>query len=245
MAREMHERAASGVTQVNAMNALILMRFFWAFSAIVVVLSTLPLSADSTARGRQLLEAAAQGDASAIRRLLAAGTPVDPLNASGQTPLLIAVSENRLEAAAALIEAGADVNRQDRNLDSPWLLAGARGRTEMLRRMIPKGPDFKLRNRYGGSALIPACHYGHVDTVKLLLTTRIDVDHVNNLGWTCLLEVVILGDGGPAYVEIARAVLAAGANPDIADKERVTPLGHARKNGHTAVAKVIEAAGGR
>lgn len=227
------------------MIALIVQGFFLAVSVVLLALSTLPALADSTAQGRQLLKAAASGDAAAIRWLLAAGTPVDPLNESGQTPLLIAVFENRQEVAATLIEAGADINRQASNLDSPWLLAGARGRTEMLRQMIPKGPDFKLRNRYGGSALIPACHYGHVDTVKLLLTTRIDVDHVNNLGWTCLLEVVILGDGGPAYVEIARAVLAAGAIPNIADKERVTPFGHARKNGHAAVAAVIETAGGR
>lgn len=211
----------------------------------LVALSVLPASAEANAQGRQLLEAAARGDAAAVRRLLSAGAAVDIRNNNGETPLLLAVAENRLDAAVALIDAGADINLQARNLDSPWLLAGARGRTEMLRRMIPRGPDFTLRNRYGGSALIPACHYGHVDTVKLLLTTRIDVDQINHLGWTCLLELVILGDGGPAYVEIARAVLAAGANPNIADKERVSPLGHARRKGQAAVAKVIAAAGGK
>ncbi len=212
---------------------------------IALALLTLPALADANAQGRLLFEAAARGDVAAVRRLLSAGAPVDFRNSNGETPLLLAVAEDRLDVAVALIEAGADINLQARNLDSPWLLAGARGRTEMIRRMIPKGPNFALRNRFGGSALIPACHYGHVATVKLLLTIRIDVDHVNNLGWTCLLELVILGDGGPPYVEIARAVLAAGANPNIADKERVTPLGHANKNGQKAVAKVIEAAGGK
>lgn len=219
--------------------------FIHAISALLLAVSPLPVFADATVQSRQLFEAASRGDAGSIRRLLAAGAPIDAQNASGQTALLIAVAENRLEAAVALIDAGADINRQAGNHDTPWLLAGAQGRTEMLRRMLPKGPDFNLRNRYGGSALIPACHYGHVDAVQFLLTTRIDVDHVNNLGWTCLLEVVILGDGGPAYVEITRAALTAGANPNIADKQGVTPLGHARKNGHKAVAKVIEAAGGK
>lgn len=227
------------------MISLIRRRFFGAVAIVLVALSVLPASAEANAQGRQLLEAAARGDAAAVRRLLSAGAAVDIRNNNGETPLLLAVAENRLDAAVALIDAGADINLQARNLDSPWLLAGARGRTEMLRRMIPRGPDFTLRNRYGGSALIPACHYGHVDTVKLLLTTRIDVDQINHLGWTCLLELVILGDGGPAYVEIARAVLAAGANPNIADKERVSPLAHARRKGQAAVAKVIEAAGGK
>ena len=125
------------------------------------------------------------------------------------------------------------------------LLAGALGRTDMLRLMIPRKPDLSLRNRYGGNALIPACERGHVETVKLLLTTAIDVDHVNDLGWTCLLEIVILGDGGPRHAEITGLVLAAGADPNIADKDGVSPLTHARRKGQREVARLIESAGGR
>ena len=112
---------------------------------------------------------------------------------------MLAVKNDRLAAAVLLIEAGGNINAQAANMDSPWLLAGALGRTEMVRHMIPRGPDFSLRNRFGGNALIPACERVHVDTVKLLLTTKIDVNHVNNLGWTCLLEIVILGDGGARH----------------------------------------------
>ncbi len=115
----------------------------------------------------------------------------------------------------------------------------------MLKLMIPRGPDLTLRNRFGGTALIPACEKGHVETVRLLLTTRIDVNHVNNLGWTCLLEIVLLGDGGPRHQEITRLVLAAGADPNLADQDRVTPLAHARKRGQTVIASLIEKAGGR
>jgi ankyrin repeat protein len=102
-----------------------------------------------------------------------------------------------------------------------------------------------LRNRFGGNALIPACERGHVEAVQVLLTTRIDVNHVNNLGWTCLLEIVILGDGGPRHVEIARLVLAAGANPNLGDKEGVSPRTHAMRRGQREIARLIEGAGGR
>ncbi len=192
-----------------------------------------------------MLAAAVRGDAEGLKRLIAAGALLDPVDAQKQTPLLLAVQNNHLAAAIVLIEAGSNINAQAANMDSPWLLAGARGRTEMLRRMIPKGPDFSLRNRYGGNALIPACHYGHVDTVKLLLSTKIDVNHVNDLGWTCMLEIVILGDGGADHVEIARLVLAAGADPNIVDKDGVSPFVHARRKGQSEIARVIADAGGR
>ena len=176
---------------------------------------------------------------------MAAGALLDPRDAARQTPLLLAVKNNQVAAAVLLVEAGSDINAQAANLDSPWLLAGALGRTEILRHMIAKGPDLSLRNRFGGNALIPACERGHVETVKLLLTTKIDVNHVNDLGWTCLLEIVILGDGGPRHVDVAKLVLAAGANPNLADKDGVSPLTHAKRKSQREVARVIEAWGGQ
>lgn len=192
-----------------------------------------------------MLEAAERGDVPEIGRLIAADAPVDATDAAKQTSLLLAVRNDHLAVAQRLIDAGADINAQAANQDTPWLLAGALGRTAMLRYMLPKGPDFRIRNRFGGNALIPACERAHVDTVAFLVTTPIDVNHINNLGWTCLLEIVILGDGGPRHVEVTKLVLAAGANPNIADKDGVSPLRHARQRNQREIAALIEAAGGR
>ncbi|MFY7962622.1 MAG: ankyrin repeat domain-containing protein [Elsteraceae bacterium] len=194
----------------------------------------------------EVIAAASSGDWDRVAQLVRAGaSPLDAQDAQGRTALLLAVDQNQVAAARLLIAAGASVNVQASNLDTPWLLAGARGRTEIIRDMIPAGPDLTIRNRYGGNALIPACERAHLDTIKLLLTTGIDVDHVNNLGWTCLLEIVLLGDGGPRHIEAARLILEAKADPNLADKQGVTPLAHARAKGQTEVAKLIEAAGGR
>lgn len=81
--------------------------------------------------------------------------------------------------------------------------------------------------------------------MRELLKTRIDVDQVNDLGWTALLEAVILGDGGAAHTEIVRLLLAAIADPNIGDRQGVTPLAHTRSRGYAAMAKLIEGAGGR
>jgi ankyrin repeat protein len=192
-----------------------------------------------------LLDAAGRGDLAAVNRLIAAGADLEQRDGQRQTPLLLAVAGNHVAVASALLAAGASPNAQASNQDTPWLLAGASGRTEIIAAMLPLKPDLSLRNRYGGNALIPACERAHVETVKLLLTSGIDVNHVNNLGWTCLLEIVILGDGGPRHREVARLVLDAGADPNLADKDGVSPLQHARKRGQNEVAKLISAAGGR
>jgi ankyrin repeat protein len=209
--------------------------------ALLAITFVLPM----TATAQTLLDAAERGDTAGIERLIASGAPIDAVNVTGQTPLLLAVQNDHLAVATRLIDAGANINAQAANQDTPWLLAGALGRTAMLRHMLPKGPDFTVRNRFGGNALIPACERAHVDTVAFLVTTPIDVNHVNNLGWTCLLEIVILGDGRPRHVEVTKLVLAAGANPNIADRDGVSPLQHARRRSQREVAGLIEAAGGR
>lgn len=159
--------------------------------------------------------------------------------------LVLAAERGDAAEVRRLIAAGADVNWQDEKHDSAYLVAGARGHTEVVRLTLAAGANLKSTNRFGGTALIPACHYGHLETVKVLLATAIDVDHVNRLGWTALLEAVILGDGGPVHTEIVRLLLARGANPNIADRDGVTPLAHARRRGYAAMAKHLSAAGGR
>lgn len=77
------------------------------------------------------------------------------------------------------------------------------------------------------------------------LGTAIDVNHVNNLGWTALLEAVILGDGGPAHTEIVRLLIAARANVNLADRQGVTPLQHAVQRNQATVAALLRAAGAR
>jgi hypothetical protein len=78
--------------------------------------------------------------------------------------------------------------------------------------------------------------------VRALLETEIDVDHVNNLGWTALLEAVILGDGGKAHQRIVRMLLDAGADRSIADRDGVTALEHARERGYAEMVAMLDQA---
>ncbi len=214
-------------------------------AAIVAVVLACGMAAAQDQSGDLLRRATAAGNLADVQRLISAGAALESRDGQGRSALLIAVDGNHIEIARALLRAGASVNTQADNRDTPWLLAGASGRSEIVAAMIPAGPDLSIRNRYGGNALIPACERAHVETAKLLLTSKIDVNHVNNLGWTCLLEIVILGNGGPRHQEVAKLVLAAGADPNLADKDGVPPLPHALRRGQREVARLIEQAGGR
>jgi ankyrin repeat protein len=188
---------------------------------------------------------AAKNDSETVRRLLKQGVKVHVRDDHGRTPLLLAVHHNQVEAARLLIEAGADVNAQDRMQDSPLLFAGAEGRLEILRLILKAKPNFKVYNRYGGTALIPACERGHVEVVKELIKTDMDINHINRLGWTALLEAIILSEGGPKHQEIVRLLVKAKANVNLADKDGVSPLHHARQRGYADIVKILEAAGAK
>jgi ankyrin repeat protein len=111
----------------------------------------------------------------------------------------------------------------------------------MLEALLPANPDLAVRNRFGGLSVIPASERGHVEYVGRVVQTGIDVNHVNDLGWTALLEAVILGDGGPRHQEIVRILVAAGADRSIADKNGVSPLQHAQRKGHREIAAILSA----
>lgn len=193
----------------------------------------------------ELTEAAERGDAAAVRALLAAGADVDGRDARGRTAAMAATHGNRPEVFALLVEAGADIDLQDARSDNPFLYAGAEGLLEILEAAIAAGADTRRTNRYGGTALIPACHHGHVAAVRMLLErTDVAVDHVNRLGWTALLEAVILRDGDPAAEEIVALLLEHGADPSIADGDGVAALEHARRRGYGRIAGLLERARG-
>ncbi|MFE9248563.1 ankyrin repeat domain-containing protein [Streptomyces sp. NPDC007088] len=193
--------------------------------------------------GARLLEAAARGDEAGVREALDAGADPAVRDAAGRTPLLLAALGDHVAAAGPLVAAGADPDAQDEQLNSPWLVTGVTGSVAMMRALLPAHPDLTLRNRFGGIALIPACERGHVAYVRAALReTDMDVDHVNRLGWTALLEAVILGDGGAAHEEIVRLLLAAGATPDLPDGDGVTARQHARRLGFDRIEGLLRAA---
>ncbi|HEX6758725.1 MAG TPA: ankyrin repeat domain-containing protein [Propionibacteriaceae bacterium] len=188
---------------------------------------------------RRLLAAAERGDATAAAVAIRAGASLETRDERRRTPLMLAVTKDQLAVARLLVYLGADPDALDDQHDTPWLVTGVTGSVDMLEVLLPARPDLSIRNRFGGTSLIPASERGHVDYVRRVVRTNIDVNHVNDLGWTALLEAVILGDGSKRYQQIVTILLGVGADPRIADRGGVTALQHAMRRGHGEVARIL------
>jgi uncharacterized protein len=188
---------------------------------------------------RRLLAAAERGDATAAALAIRAGGNIEARDQRGRTPLLLAVTKDKLAVARLLVYLGADPDALDDQHDTPWLVTGVTGSVDMVEVLLPAEPDLTIRNRFGGTSLIPASERGHVAYVRRVVRTDTDVNHVNNLGWTALLEAVILGDGSKRYQQIVTILLDAGADASIADRQGVAALQHAERKGQREVARIL------
>lgn len=201
-----------------------------------------PPDAAELAAYRGLHAAAASGDVAAIRRLAGARQGLDARDGNGRTPLHVAAFRGQVEAIRALIAAGADPGLFDNQRYDAVTIVSVTDDVPALTALLASGASAKLTtSRYDGTALIAAAHLGHDGIVRELIKAGAPLDHVNNLGWTALIEAVILGDGGKRHVETVRALLAAGANRNLADRQGATPLQHARARGYAAMVALLEA----
>ena len=191
----------------------------------------------------QLIRSAEAGDTATVQRLLQEGANINGTDERGRTAVMAATHANQVESVRALIDAGADINLRDNRMDNPFLYAGAEGLLEIVKLTIDAGADTKLTNRFGGTALIPAAERGHVEIVYELLTrTDVDVNHVNDLGWTALLEAIILSDGEVRHQQIVQLLVDHGADINIADGNGITPLEHAQARGFKEIELILNRA---
>ncbi len=159
--------------------------------------------------------------------------------------LLEAVRANQVDEARELIEEGADVNVKDGTEQSAYLYATSEVGPDpaLLELTLANGADVQAKDSYDGTGLIRAAHRGYPEIVKRLIDAGVELDHVNRLGWTALLEAIILGDGGRSHVETVRLLVDAGADVNLADGPGVTPLVHAERAGFDEIAAILVAAG--
>ena len=224
-------------------------------AAIAIALACLSAAASALAQNpptdRELRiyaglhDAAARGDVAEIEKLIADGEKPDLQDSNSRTPLHVAVFRHHHAAARALLRLGADPNALDAQRYDIVTIAAVDNDLEMLKIALDGGGNPRaITSPYDGTALIAAAHLGHVEAVKMLIAAKAPLNHVNNLGWTALLEAIVLGNGDANHTATVEALVAAGADVNIPDRQRTTALAHARRRGYSQIARTLERAGG-
>jgi ankyrin repeat protein len=224
--------------------------FLLSVAAMLSLAGTFPTVAQTAPSERELRiyaglhDAAARGDVAEIERLIAEGEKPNIQDANSRTPLHVAAFLRKHAAAQALIRLGANPNALDAQRYDIITIAGVNNDLEMLKIALDGGGNARaITSPYNGTALIAAAHLGHVEIVRALIAARAPLNHVNNLGWTALLEAVVLGNGGANHTATVEALVNAGADVNIPDRHRTTALGHARSRGYSQIARILERAG--
>jgi len=206
----------------------------------------IPPSAADKAGYTGLFAAAARGDVAQIRVLLAGGQKPDGRDGHGRTPLHVAAYGGHHEAMQVLVAAGADPNALERDRYDIVTIAAVAGDVPTLRAALALGASARnVTSRYDGTALIAAAHRGHAEVVRTLIRAGAPLDHVNNLGWTALIESIVLGDGGARHQDTLAALVGAGANVNLPDRNGKTPLELAQGRGYDAMVARLRQAGAR
>src|SRR5206468_4610306 len=172
-----------------------------------------------------LNEAAIIGSAPVIDALLKAGADPKTKNPDGETPLMEAARAGKIDAAKRLLEAGADVNAKESwGGQSAVMWAAAQGQAEMIKLLASRGADVNSR--------------GVIHQWERKVITEPRPKDMNKGGFTPLLYAAREG-----CVGCAKELIAARADPDLEDPDRVTPLNMALLNLHFELAAYLIKAG--
>jgi uncharacterized protein len=138
--------------------------------------------------GIRIVDAAKQGNAAAVKTLIAQHADVNAAEADGMTALHWAVRANDMPTVQMLLRAGAKVNAASRYGMTPILLAAQNGDPAVVAALLKAGANPNSALPEGETALMTAARTGNVDSIKLLVETGAKIDAKENWqGQTALM----------------------------------------------------------
>jgi uncharacterized protein len=221
-----NEGADVNATEVDGTTALMWAAYYGDADVVAALLSA---GADATPHNdygvSALSEAAIAADTAVIRLLLEAGADPDSPTPEGQTALMAVARTGNVQAAELLIRAGADVNaREEWGGQSALMWAAAQSQPAMIALLIEHGAEVDAR--------------GAIRDWQRKVTAEPRPKDMNRGGFTPLLYAAREG-----CIACAHELLAGGADINLSDPERVSPLNLALINQNFDFAAYIIEAG--
>jgi ankyrin repeat protein len=205
-----------------------------------------------------IMWAASNSDIELVRALVKAGANVNAKNQFGTSALTEAATIGSASIVDALLTAGADPNTKNPEGETSLMAAARSGHVDAAKRLLDAGADVNAKENFGGqSALMWAAAQSQAGMVKLLASRGADLNargvihqwerkviteprpkDMNKGGFTPLLYAAREG-----CVACAKHLVEAGADPNLEDPDRVTPLNMALLNLHFEFAAYMIKAG--
>jgi ankyrin repeat protein len=153
-----------------------------------------------------------------IKMLIAAGADLSIGDTSGLHPLCLTPNTDIIRI---LLDAGADCNQQTHDGSTPLALMCKAGHADAVALLLARGASVDIAGASGCTPLMLAAQEGHLEVVEQLLLDPPPalLNARTQHGWTALFAAV-----HNRRSRIAVALLAAGADPNIADDGGYTPL---------------------
>ncbi len=173
------------------------------FLAILIVVLMALLVWAATSGNPEILMAAAEGNLTKVKAILAANP--DQISASdkdGWTALHYAANAGQSPMVEFLLSKGADVNSKTHEKqslfkperESGWTvlhMAANVGNDKLVKLLLAKGADVNARTSNSHTPLHMACIDGHKTTIELLLAGGADVKIMDSKGCTPLKYLII------------------------------------------------------
>ncbi|MBI5449853.1 MAG: ankyrin repeat domain-containing protein [Gammaproteobacteria bacterium] len=202
----------------------------------------------------RLVMAARYGQQEMVHQLLEQQVDTEGRDALGNTALLAAVGAGHRAIVRDLLQHRANVNAQSRDGTTALMVVSTRGDAAIADALLEAKADVNVRNADGEHALFYAVKYGQLAIVSKLLerganpNLSLRTGRQEYRGFTPLMFAAqhgVQGEDGAQWLPMVRALLAAGADPNVERANGDTALSLARDRGYLDIAAVLDQAGAR
>ena len=187
--------------------------------------------------------ALANGDTALAQKLLKAGADPKITRWNGETALMIAAGVGSVEEVRMLLDAGADVNgAEPKTQQNALMWAAAEGHTAVVDLLLQRGANAKAATKSGFTPLIFAAIKDDAASVKRLLAAGANANDAIP-GQTPDRTNVLTIAASKGSFAAAMALVDGGADPNVTDKTKNTPLHAAAQAGALDLVKKLLAKG--